>query len=288
MHIGVIFPQTEFGNDPALIKDYAQTVEALGFSHLTVYDHVLGADHTDRDPPLTGPYTESTPFHEPFVFLSYLAAVTTTLELTTGVIILPQRQAALVAKQAAELAVLSGNRFRLGVGTGWNYVEYEALNEDYATRGARMTEQVEVMRQLWERDTVDYRGKWHRIDRAGILPRPSRSVPVWFGGLKAPALRRAVQMGDGFVFGRLNSRAVDAAIELRDMLAASGRDSDAFGLDAIVSWDHGPDSWAKDIERWRAAGGTHASVQTMNAGLSGPERHMSALREYAEGIGLTR
>jgi probable F420-dependent oxidoreductase len=284
--IGVIYPQTEFGDDPALIKDFAQAAEALGYSHITAFDHVLGAEHAGRNPALTGPYTEHTPFHEPFVLFGFMAAATTSIELATGVIILPQRQTALVAKQAAEVDVLSGGRLRLGVGSGWNYLEYQALNEDFATRGKRLTEQVEVLRMLWEQDLVDYTGTWHRIDRANILPRPSRRIPIWFGGSTEAAFRRAARLGDGFVFGRISSLAVETAPRLREMTRSYGHDGEAFGLDAFVEFGGGPDDWTAAIERWQLAGGTHVSLRTMNADLDGPAAHLQAIRQYAEAVGL--
>ena len=168
MKLGAVFPTTEIGTDPIVIRDFAQTAEDLGYSHILIYDHVLGAPHDDREPRLMGPYTENDAFHEPFVLLAYLAAATTRIELATGVIILPQRQTALVAKQAIELDLLSSGRFRLGVGLGWNFVEYEALGVPYAGRGARMEEQLEVIRRLWREPIVDFDGAHHRIDRAGL------------------------------------------------------------------------------------------------------------------------
>src|SRR5262250_1474052 len=205
MQYGVVFPQTEFGNDPLAIKDYAQTADGLGYDYLLVYDHVLSA-HPDRGRKLTGPYTHEHPFHEPFVFFGYLAAVTTRLQLTTGIIILPQRQTALVAKQAAEIDVLSGGRLRLGIGLGWNQVEYEALNQDFHTRGRRSEEQIEVLRLLWTEETVTYSGRWHRISHAGLNPRPiQRPIPIWIGSgapqMPLPpeaGMRRIARLADGW------------------------------------------------------------------------------------------
>jgi probable F420-dependent oxidoreductase len=189
MHIGVVFPQTEIGNDPGAIREYAQAVEDLGYHHLLVYDHVLGASPVNR-PGWRG-YTSETPFHEPFVLFSYLAGLTQQLELVTGVLILPQRQTALVAKQAAEVDVLSGGRLRLGIGLGWNQVEFEALNEHFRTRGARIEEQVDVLRALWTQPVVTVHGRWHQIEEAGINPLPiQRPLSVWFGGHADPILTR--------------------------------------------------------------------------------------------------
>ncbi len=202
MDFGVVFPTTQIGTDPAVIRDFAQTAEGLGYRRLLVYDHVLGAVHADRDPPLPGPYTEHDPFHEPLVLLGFLAACTTTIELGIAVLVLPQRQTALVAKQAAEVDVLSSGRLVLAVGTGWNHVEYESLGASFEGRGRRLDEQVDLLRLLWRQPVVDYRGEFHRIDRAGLSPRPVRGdIPLYFGGGAEASLKRAARTGDGFVFG---------------------------------------------------------------------------------------
>jgi probable F420-dependent oxidoreductase len=198
MKIGAIFPQTEIGSDPIGVRDYAQAVEDMGFSHILIYDHVVGAAPQGRDFPMA--YTDQSLFHEPFVLFGYLAGFTKRVELMTGVIILPQRQTVLVAKQAAEVDVLSDGRLRLGVGIGWNPVEYEALNENFHNRGRRIEEQVEVMRQLWTEPVVEYHGKWHQIDRAGLNPLPiQQPIPVWFGGSAEPALQRLARIADGWI-----------------------------------------------------------------------------------------
>ncbi|GCE23978.1 hypothetical protein KDK_77780 [Dictyobacter kobayashii] len=196
MQIGVTFPQTEIGADPQVIRDYAQAVEGMGYQHVLIYDHVLGADPTHR-PGWTG-YTHTEMFHEPFVLFGYLAALTQ-LELVTGVIILPQRQTALVAKQAAEVDVLSGGKFRLGIGVGWNPVEYEALGTDFSTRGRVVEEQIELLRQLWSKEVVTFKGRYHTVTEAGLSPLPvHRSIPVWIGGSSDSALRRAARIADGW------------------------------------------------------------------------------------------
>lgn len=286
MKIGVTFPQTRFDGDPVAVRDFAQAAEELGYAHILVYDHVLGAEHAGRDPKLWGPYTENDPFHEPLVLFGYLAAITSRIELGTAVLILPQRQTALVAKQAAEIDLLSGGRFRLGVGLGWNYVEYESLNEDYSTRGARCSEQVELLRRLWDEPLLDYSGKWHRIDRASILPRPSRQIPIWFGGFKEPALRRAARLGDGFVFSGKPPLLIEAADRLRGYLEEAGRGSVPFGLEAFVEFERGPEHWRDDIEMYARAGFTHVAMRSINAGLPGPQAHIDALAEYAAVVGL--
>lgn len=202
MQIGVVFPQTEIGSDPLLIRDHAQTAEALGYSHILAFDHVLGAEHEGRQPPLWGPYTEHDAFHEPLTLFGYLSGLTHIIGLATGVLVLPQRQTALVAKQAAQVQLFSGGRLRLGIGIGWNYVEYEALDSNFRDRGRRQEEQVQVLRALWGEPSVDFQGDWHTIDRAGILPRPTERIHIWFGGFTDRARERAARIGDGFMFSR--------------------------------------------------------------------------------------
>jgi probable F420-dependent oxidoreductase len=284
MRYGVVFPQIEFGNDLHAIRDYAQTAEALGYDYLLVYDHVLGA-HPNRERKLTGPYTHEHPFHEPMVFFGFLAAVTTRLQLTTGILILPQRQTALVAKQAAEIDVLSGGRLRLGVGLGWNHVEYEALGQDFNTRGRRIEEQVNVLRKLWTEPLVNYRGKDHVIDNAGISPMPiQRPIPIWFGGGAEPALKRAASLGDGWMpAGRKPDDAKRLIEYLEKALAQAGRDRSAFGIDPWVSIQGlQKDEWRQRVEAWRQLGATHIAVDTMRAGFTSPQAHMDAIRAFRE------
>jgi probable F420-dependent oxidoreductase len=276
VNIGVVFPQTEIGSDPAVIKDFAQAAEALGYTHILVYDHVLGAVHQGREPRLTGPYTEATPFHEPFVLFGYLAALTTTIELVTGVLILPQRQTALVAKQAAEVDVLTGGRLRLGVGVGWNYVEYDALGENFHNRGRRQAEQIEVLRKLWTEPVVDYTGRYHRIDRAGILPMTGRQIPIWMGGFSEPAYKRAAELADGFIFTSRAATGPQLAAQLRERVAAAGRDPASFGIEGIVAYQDAPEANRATVETWRAAGATHLSVVAMNQGRD-PRSHIAML-----------
>jgi probable F420-dependent oxidoreductase len=278
MKIGVVFPQSEIGNDPEVIAEYVQTAERLGYDHLRVYDHVLGAVPEGREPPLMGPYTEATPFHEPFVLFGYLAAITERIELVAGVIVLPQRQTALVAKQAAQVDILSGGRLRLGVGVGWNYVEYEALNEDFSNRGKREEEQIEVMRRLWDEPTVDFTGKYHRIDRAGILPRPTRRIPIWLGGASDIAYERAARLADGFLFSRPRDMVADGIAKIRSYGCAP-----TFGIDALVGYPGGPDRWRKDAEAYEQLGATHITVSMMGEGFS-PQDHIAALAGYIEAL----
>lgn len=284
MNLGLVFPQTEFGSDPAAIRDYAQTAEGLGFSHILAYAHVLGAN-PDRPGGWKGPYTHESAFHEPFVLFSFMAAVTKKVEFTTGVIILPQRQTALVAKQAATLDVLSGGRLRLGVGLGWNEVEYTTLGEDFHTRGRRIEEQVTLLRQLWTQLLVNFSGQWHTIPDAGLKPLPvQRPIPIWFGGHHEAVLRRAATMGDGWM---PNYRAVadtkPALEQLDRYLAEAGRSREGFGLEPRMSYGNGnPDAWLKTIEDWKAVGATHLSFNTMGKGFETPMAHLQAIREFAK------
>lgn len=288
MQIGAVFPQTEFGSDPGALRDYAQAAEALGYAHLAAYDHVLGADPS-RPGGLHGPYTHESPFLEPFVLFGFMAAVTRRMGFATSVLILPQRQTALVAKQAATLDRLCGGRLRLGIGIGWNHVEYEALGEDFGLRGRRSEEQVALLRRLWTEPLVRFEGRWDRVPEAGINPLPiQRPIPIWFGGSHDRVLRRAARLGDGWMPTARSAHDVLPALErLRGYLAAEGRDPAAFGLEARLPYAaSGPAEWAALIASWQAAGATHLSVNTMGAGLNGPADHIAALRTFAEGIGL--
>jgi probable F420-dependent oxidoreductase len=283
LKIGVVFPQTEFGNDPAALRDYAQAAEGLGYTHILAYEHVLGAN-PDRPGGWQGPYTFQTPFHEPFVLFGFWAAVTQRIGLASGVVILPQRQAALVAKQAAEVDVLSGGRLRLGVGLGWNAVEYISLGEDFHTRGRRIAEQVELMRLLWTQPLVSFEGRWHTIPDAGINPLPvQRPIPVWFGGSAEQALQRIARIGDGWMVNfKTAADARPALNRLQRYLEESGRSPDAFGLEPRLSYGRGdPAAWGSWLEEWQAAGATHASLNTMGLGFQTPAEHMKAIEDFA-------
>ena len=290
MKIGAIFPHLEIGDDPVVIRDWAQTAEGLGYSHILAYDHVLGAVHADREPKLWGPYTEASAFHEPFVLFGYFAACTTRIGLATGILILPQRQTALVAKQAAEIDVLSGGRLRLGIGTGWNYVEYDSLGEDFASRGARQEEQVEVMRRLWADPVIDYTGRWHRIDRAGINPVPRRQIPVWFGGFTEVAFRRAARLGDGFMFGSGHAQNLEALERVREELRKAGRDPAGFGTESFLNFQSGSASWRREIEDLAERNVDYVSMRAMalrgqGEGLKSPRQHIEALQSYWRVVG---
>ncbi|HLY22053.1 MAG TPA: LLM class F420-dependent oxidoreductase [bacterium] len=293
MKIGVVFPQIESGTDPGFIRDYAQTAESLGYDHILIYDHVVGANTASR-PKWSGPYTSKNTFHEPFVVFGYMAACTQRIELATGVIILPQRQAVLVAKQAAEVDVLSGGRLRLGIGVGWNDVEFDALGTNFHDRGARCVEQMKVMRALWTQETVTFEGKWHRIPDAGINPLPvQRPIPLWIGGESEIALRRAARIADGWMSSRpirpagkqpAGEPAREHQVErLREHLAAAGRSPKTFGIEGRAAIaDGGPDQWRLQIEQWQKLGATHLSVNTMQAGLPNPRAHIDAITRFRE------
>ncbi len=284
MQIGVVFPQTEIGSDPAAVRDYAQAAEDLGYSHVLAYDHVLGASR-DARPGWRGPYDHNSQFHEPFVLFGYLAGVTQRIELVTGIIILPQRQAALVAKQAAAVDVLSGGRLRLGIGIGWNEVEYEALGEDFHTRGRRVEEQVALMRALWTEEVVTFQGRWHTVTAAGINPLPvRRPIPLWMGGGAEPVIRRIARLADGwFPQFRPDDRGRETLRRLHDYVREAGRDPGDIGIEGRASiGGGGPDDWAKEVEAWRELGATHLGVNTMGAGLSSPADHIDALRRFRD------
>jgi probable F420-dependent oxidoreductase len=284
MNVGVVFPQTEIGNDPGAIRAYAQAVEAMGYTHLLVFDHVLGAN-PERPGGFKGPYTFRHPFHEPFVLFGFLAAATTRLGLVTGIVILPQRQTALVAKQAATADVLSGGRLRLGVAVGWNPVEFEALGEDFKTRGRRIEEQIAVMRALWTEELVDFDGKYHQVRRAGVNPLPvQRPIPVWMGGVVEPVIKRAARIADGwFPQFQPGPQSAETIERLRGYLRDAGRRPEDFGIEGRISMFNTPeDQWGTALQGWRDMGATHVSFNTMNARLGSPQAHIDAIRRFSE------
>jgi probable F420-dependent oxidoreductase len=283
MRIGVVFPQTEIGPDPGGVRAYAEAVTELGYRHILAYDHVVGADpaiHT----PWQGPYDIDTTFHEPFVLFGHLAAITP-LELVTGILIAPQRQTVLVAKQAAEVDLLTGGRFRLGVGVGWNQVEYEALGQDFSTRGRREEEQVDLLRQLWTQRSVTFVGTHDRVTGAGLCPLPvQQPIPVWLGGASPAAFRRAGRVADGWFPMIQPGPKLDEARALVDEAAvAAGRDPAGLGMEGRLDvGDIAADDLAQRTESWRAAGATHLTLNTMRAGLATVDDHIAALRAAAE------
>jgi len=286
MKIGVVYPQTEYGHDPIAIKDYAQTAEALGFSHILAYEHVLGAN-PDRPEGWMGPYTYMHPFIEPFVLFGYMAAHTRTIEFATGVVILPQRQTALVAKQAASLDALSQGRLRLGIGLGWNPVEYISLNQDFHNRGKRIEEQVAVLRLLWQNELVNYQGQWHTIPDAGINPLPvQRLIPIWFGGHADAVLERLARLGNGWFPNYRTAAAAQPSLEkLENYLAENGRSLSDIGIEPRLSYENGrADQWQQTITEWQAAGASHLTLNTMSLGFDTPHKHIQAIRRFAEAI----
>ena len=283
MKIGVIYPQTELQGDPEAVRRIGLATEELGFGHLLVYDHVLGATH-DREPKLSGPYTEKHPFHDPFVMFAYLAALTQRIELVTGILILPQRQTVLVARQAADLDLLSNERFRLGIGIGWNYVEYDALGQDFHSRGKRVDEQISLLRRLWSEPLVDFAGAFDRIDRAALNPRPRRMIPVWLGGFADVALRRAAAIGDGFIFADGAASALDQSARLRQLLQEAGRSESGFGFHCNMLKAKTPQAVVETALRWRDDGGTHASVSTMGQGFTTIDQHLDYMKRVADAL----
>ena len=286
MQLGVIFPQTEIGADPKAVRDFAQAAEELGYAHVIVFDHVLGADTTHYKN-WQGPYSQGDMFHEPFVLYGYLAAVTQKLELVTAVIILGQRQTALVAKQAAAVDVLSGGRLRLGVGIGWNAVEYEALNENFHDRGKRSEEQIAVLRALWTQEVVDFQGRWHNVTHAGINPLPvQRPIPLWLGGRVEAVVERVGRLADGWFPQFAPDDAGRATIErMHGYARAAGRDPSAIGIEGRISLaESGADAWGGLADAWRGLGATHLSVNTMRAGLATPDAHIDAIRQFREAM----
>jgi probable F420-dependent oxidoreductase len=296
--IGVVFPQTEIGADPGGIRAYAQAAQDLGYEYVLAFDHVLGADPAGH-PGWAGPYTHKSMFHEPFALFAFLAGVAPGLELATGVVILPQRQTALVAKQAAEIDVLTGGRFRLGVGIGWNPVEYEALGKDFGNRARRFEEQIALLRRLFTEPVVTFRGEYERVTAAGLNPLPiQRPIPIWIGGAAAPALRRAAEIADGFMPLLLRGRPAgtetwpqmdvgpaEMVETMRGWMRAAGRDPAAFGFDPTISVGRGgPDGWRREVDEWRTAGATHLRLNTMGGGLVGPDAHIERLREARETV----
>jgi probable F420-dependent oxidoreductase len=276
-----VFPQTESGVDPIAIRDYAQAVEGMGYNHIVAYDHVLGAS-TETRPDWSGPYTSETLFHEPLVLYGYLAGLTKTLELVTGILILPQRQTALVAKQAAEVDLLSGGRLRLGIGVGWNEVEYQGLNENFADRGVRSEEQIAVLRALWAEPVITLEGRWHTIDHAGLKPLPPRrTIPIWIGGYSEATLRRIARIGDGWFPWIPPNEETRATIErLHAYARAAGREPSAIGLEPQLSVARVPEAeWRTYAEGWQKLGATHLCVNTMNAGLQTLDQHVAVLEK---------
>jgi probable F420-dependent oxidoreductase len=283
MKIGVVFPQIEIGADRGAVRSYAEAVSELGYDHILAYDHVVGAD-TRVHSNWSGPYNLQSTFHEPFVLFGYLAAVSP-LELVTGIVILPQRQTALVAKQAVEVDLLTCGRFRLGVGIGWNAVEYEALGKDFSNRGQRISEQVELMRRLWTEESVTFDGKFETVTGAGLAPLPvQRPIPIWFGATSRPALRRVGRLAEGWVPLFAPGPQLDEALTVIERAALeAGREPEAIGMEGFV--DLGPGDLVRlgqQAETWRSVGASHLSLNTMKAGFRSVDDHVASLAAAAE------
>lgn len=284
--IGFVFPQMEIGPDPSVAVRFAEEVEAAGFHYLLIFDHVLGADPSTR-PGWVGAYCVTDQFHEPFVFLSYLAA-RTGLHFMTGVLVLPQRQTVLVAKQATELDVLSGGRLRLGVGIGWNGVEYEGLGVDFADRGRRLEEQIELMRLLWASEAIDYTGRYHRVDRAGILPRPEAgTIPIWIGtfGTNHRVLKRIARVADGWN-PLLKIDELESSLNvIAEEAERIGRDPSQIRLEGRIRVvpDDTPDSVVRQVQQWEEAGADYVAVDTLHWGLS-PDDHFARMTELGAAL----
>jgi probable F420-dependent oxidoreductase len=286
MQIGVVLPQTEIGADVAAVRAYGQGVEELGFRHILAYDHVLGADPAVHEG-WSGPYDLHSTFHEPLVLFGYLAAVTS-LELVTGIVIAPQRQTPLVAKQAAEVDLLSDGRLRLGVGLGWNAVEYEALGQDFTTRGRRLEEQIGLLRRLWTESSVTFSGEFDHVRGAGLAPLPvQRPIPIWIGGQSPPAYRRMGRLADGWFPQMSPGPRLDAAMRMvADGAIEAGRAPEDLGMEGRARWTGDADDLMERAARWRDAGATHLAINTMKAGLATVDDHLAALAAAADALDL--
>jgi probable F420-dependent oxidoreductase len=293
--VGAIFPQTEIGADLGAIRAFVQAVEESGYDHLFTADHVLGADLRFHRHPSLARYSYKSVVHEPLTLMAYLAAITTKITLATGILILPQRQTALVAKQAAEVDVLSGGRLRLGIGVGWNEVEYEALGQEFHTRGSRCAEQIAVLRALWTQETVDFHGRWHHISHAGLNPLPvQRPIPIWLGvgGRQTPrppnvVLRRVAQLADGWCPNIPTNEEGQAIVaQVHHYAKAAGRDPSPLPLEGRV-WIGGrpPEDWVEQVKAWQSLGATQFIAEARQGGLTFPDGHIAAMRQFKEVIG---
>jgi probable F420-dependent oxidoreductase len=280
MQIGATFPQNEIGANPQDLRTYVLAIESMGYSHLVAYDHVVGAG------PSHGPNNYSSQlFHEPLVLFGYFAALSK-LELATAVLILPQRQTALVAKQAAEISILNNGKFRLGVGVGWNHLEYDALGMDFRERGRVLNEQIQVLRKLWSNPSVTFNGEYHNLPDVGLNPPVRHPIPIWIGGHSEAALHRTAKYGDGWLpQGRPDSQMKEQITRIRRYAKEAGRDPAKIGIDARIEVSEGDlDSWLQQTEGWRKLGATHVSLNTMKAGFSNLDQHLDALRRYREAV----
>ncbi|MGY9054502.1 MAG: LLM class F420-dependent oxidoreductase [Alphaproteobacteria bacterium] len=283
---GAFFPTRDMPADRVAIRDWAQAAEEIGFDYIEVSDHVLGADRAAL-PDFEGPYDVDDSFHETFVTLAYIAAVTEFVGLASGVLILPQRQTALVAKQAAQVDILCEGRLRLGIGVGWNPVEYEALGEDWKVRGRRQEEQVQLMNQYWTERTVTFEGEFDRVSNAGVNPLPiQRPIPIWFGGGVDAVLKRAAKYGQGWIpLGNANSNTTGQLEKLHGYLKEEGRDPATFGVEAWIRHSlGGPEEWRGAVEKWRGMGASHATYYTSGQGVGGVDEQIAAMRAFMDAM----
>jgi probable F420-dependent oxidoreductase len=288
MKLGVTYPTREVPGDPDKIRRFVRAAEELGIGYLNQPDHVLSATHADRTPPLNGPYDENDAFDDPFVFFAFVAALSETLEFVTGVLVLPQRQTALVAQQAADVDLLSKERLRLGVGIGWNYVEYQALGQDFKTRSARIEEQIGFLRKLWAEPLVTFEGRFDRIDRAGINPRPKRQIPIYYGGYSEPGYERGAKLCDGFLFAANKEGALHGLDRVRHYLQQYGRDEASFGKELLVMFTKDAAETADTLKAWRDTGAAYGSFPTIERGFGEDiEAHIDymadVVRQYRAG-----
>jgi probable F420-dependent oxidoreductase len=284
MQLNAMFPTRDIGDDPAKIRDWAQAAEDLGYACIEVPDHVLGAAARDGWTPR---YNETDPFHETFVTLGFLAAVTKKIRLSSGILIAPQRQTALIAKQAAEVDLLSGGRLRLGIGNGWNHVEYEALGTDWKTRGARQAEQVQVLRRLWSGELVDFDGRFHQLKAVNIVPPPvQRPIPIWFGGSSEAVVKRAARLGDGWMpIMDADGEAERKLALLQDEMGRQGRDRAKFGLEAWLRMNEAdPQQWGEAAAGWRRLGADFVMLYPMYR-VPNYEGQIAMLRRFKEVAG---
>ncbi len=305
MEIGVVFPQLEIGTDPIAIRDFAQAADDAGYTRLVAYDHVLGA-HPERPPqdgelsrpwlgpygrPITPPYSHESAFHEPFILFGYLAGLTQHLEFMTGVLVLPQRQTALVAKQCAEIDLLSSGRLVLGVGVGWNSVEFEALGQDFSNRGRRMEEQIALLRELWSEQVITFEGRYERVTKAGLNPLPERPIPIWIGALVDAAVERAGRLADGWhiprVFRNEPETIAEPLAKLHAAARAAGRDPSTIGVSSnLHAVGLSVEQQLELAERSERAGITHLHFNTLEVGYGSPGEHIEAIRAFAEQYGV--
>ena len=286
MDFGISFPQTQIGNDPAIIRNFVETAEELGFERLTLVDHILGAKEA-KDAPWAVHYTIEYGFHEPLTLFAWIAGFTKSIQFVTANVVLPQRQTELVAKQAAQIDILTGGRMVLGIGVGWSKSEFEALNMNFANRGARIEEQVDLLRRLWTDELVEFEGKWHKISEMGMNPRPiQQTIPIWFGAMEEVAVRRAARIGDGWLMsprGKPDDQMKKLVEAFYGEADSAGRNVNDLGIDATVfAEDRGPNEWLSEAQAWRDLGATSITFRTSESGFTHIDQHINAMRRLAE------